>query len=300
MAKNFSSDEKKILLFFQEYNARFIYKGVEYSVINCAKPTCKKGEPKTDIYVLAESLSNNTQREFKISFKKINADFLENKISADRAMQIFGEDWEQIIENCTNSILKKIKDNKLIYKKKSGRTQKGSITLGWKFELLNKKSGLLSEKIDLTTDQVIDIYAGTNLSADKKDASINGISVSNSGVANFILYGNENIFGIQDVIDNLIPIQKFAEENPDIFFACKALNYRTFEKKFDGNRPLAIHIKWSVHNNKLHGVLVLNTPLSVCGNQVANSLTTSLEHLSIKDTNDVTDSILNDPSVIYE
>lgn len=78
----------------------------------------------------------------------------------------------------------------LIYKGK-GSTDKGAITLGWKFELLNVKSGQLSEKIDLTRQQVIDVYADTNLSEDKRNAYVNDVIIKDSGVANFIIVGKE-------------------------------------------------------------------------------------------------------------
>ena len=55
----------------------------------------------------------------------------------------------------------------MIYKKKSGRTDKGAFTLGWKYELLNKSNGDFSDIITLSCEQVIDVYAGTNLPDDK-------------------------------------------------------------------------------------------------------------------------------------
>ena len=58
----------------------------------------------------------------------------------------------------------------MIYKKKSGRTDKGAFTLGWKFELLNKSNGDFTDIITLSHEQVIDVYAGTNLPDDKKNA----------------------------------------------------------------------------------------------------------------------------------
>ena len=76
----------------------------------------------------------------------------------------------------------------LIYKSAFQRTDAGAITLGWKFELLNVPSGDLSGDMHLSYNQVVDVYAGTNLSADKRDASVNGRPIANSGVANYILF----------------------------------------------------------------------------------------------------------------
>ena len=61
-----------------------------WCVQNVGKPTCGNGEPKTDIYILLKSESSEEIREIKISYKKSNADFVENKIKADRAEIIFG------------------------------------------------------------------------------------------------------------------------------------------------------------------------------------------------------------------
>ena len=53
----------------------FVLSGVDYIIRKSGKPTCSKGEPKTDIYVLAESKDRALLVEIKISFKKENADF---------------------------------------------------------------------------------------------------------------------------------------------------------------------------------------------------------------------------------
>lgn len=82
------------------------------------------------------------------------------------------------------------------------QTEKGSITLGWKFELLNKSGGDLSGKMLLTDEQVVDVYAGSNLSPDKKNASVCGQIIRDSGVANYILM-DENVHSAQDVIDKI-------------------------------------------------------------------------------------------------
>ena len=55
----------------------FKFQGRQYKIIMSDKPTCSKGEPKTDIYILAENDKSETI-EIKISYKKENADFIEN------------------------------------------------------------------------------------------------------------------------------------------------------------------------------------------------------------------------------
>ena len=61
-----------------------------------------------------------------------------------------------------------------IYKEKFARTEKGAITLGWKFELMNKLSGEPSGQMKLDVSQVYDVYAGTNLPDRKRNAYVNG------------------------------------------------------------------------------------------------------------------------------
>ena len=93
---NFGKTERKIKdLFLSE--KKFTYEQANYSVLKCDKPTSSKGECKTDVYVLAQDDLGN-QKEFKISVKQNNADFLENKISLDRAIEILGSDAQSIIE----------------------------------------------------------------------------------------------------------------------------------------------------------------------------------------------------------
>ena len=78
----FGDAERRILSYFSK-GTKVIYKNREYEIIEAGKPTCPYGEPKTDIYVLVEN--DFGTEEIKISYKKENADFLENKTNAERA-----------------------------------------------------------------------------------------------------------------------------------------------------------------------------------------------------------------------
>lgn len=282
---DFGDAERRILAFMEE-GTEFKFHGEYYKVKVSGKPTCHKGEPKTDIYILAES--SHDEIEIKISYKKENADFIENKMSAERAEQLFGDDWANIIEQSTTAISNRFEERMLIYKNSFKRTEKGAITLGWKFELLNKSSGDLSGKMLLTEDQVIDVYAGGNLSEDKRNAMVNGEVIENCGVANYILM-DENVHSAQDVIDKMIPIKEYVITHPDIYFACKALNYRTFTGKWDGDRPLSVQVNWNAEDNKLVPELVYDKPLTVKGNEVANRLLNYMKKLNIHTTDDIDD-----------
>ena len=277
---DFGAAERRILSYF-EVGTKITLKGKELTVKEAGKPTCPQGEPKTDIYVLT---TDGT--EIKISYKKENADFLENKTNAVRAEQLFGSDWRGIIEHSTEGISDQFKKRMLIYKEKLQRTEKGAITLGWKFELLNKAGGDLSGKMDLTYQQIYDVYAGTNLSEDKRNANVNGRIIENSGIADYILV-TDDVSSAQDIIDQMYTIDEYIQNHPDIYFACKALNYRTFAQKYDGNRPLAVQVDWSVNDGKLSSELVFDKPLEMNGDEMAMRLLRCLELLKIKTTDDI-------------
>ncbi len=282
---DFGAAERRILA-FMSVGTEFVFEDKEYKVILSGKPTCQKGEPKTDIYILAESVSDKV--EIKISYKKENADFIENKMGSERAEQLFGDVWPEVIEQSTTAIRDRFAERMLIYKNKAGRVEKGSITIGWKFELLNKSGGDLSGKMLLTDDQVVDVYAGSNLSDDKKNATVNGKVIEGSGIANYILM-DESVNSAQEVIDKMIPIKDYVMMHPEIYFACKALNYRTFAKKWDGNRPLSVQVEWSEIDNKLVPRIVFDKPLMVGGNEVAERLINYMKKLNIETTDDIND-----------
>ncbi len=293
---NFGDAERHIASLLSVGN-RFSMNGLIYLIKCSGKPTCKKGEPKTDIYVYAES--NKDSIELKISYKKNNADFIENKTTAERAEALFGDNWIQIITSATRSIERAFYSKKLIYKVKSKRTEAGAITLGWKYELMNKSAGELSGVVDLTREQIIDVYAGTHISDEKKNANVNGKIIRNSGIANYILM-DDNLTSTQEVIDNIVSIESYVKKYPTIYFACKALNYRTYKNKYDGNRPLSVYVDWSVKDGKLHSELVFDNPLVIRGDFVANKLKSCLQQLGVATTEDIYVEMVSNPSIIIK
>ena len=291
----FGEAERRIATLLRAGNT-FFYNGDNFTIINSGKPTCVKGEPKTDIYVEAQSEYGDII-EIKITYKKENADFIENKTNAVRAAALFGDDWENIIMQATESIRDVFENKKLIYKSAAARTERGAITLGWKYELLNKTGGGLSGLVELTREQIIDVYAGTHISKDKRDARVNGEIIENCGIANCILM-NDGVKTTQEIIDSLYTIEDYVDMYPTVYFACKALNYRTFYNKYDGNRPLSVYVDWYVDNGQLCHNLVFDSPLSVGGDEVADKLLAALEELGIDTTDDITEDIVSDPSII--
>lgn len=231
----FGEAERRILAFMSP-GTKFNFRGKQYKIVMSDKPTCRDGEPKTDIYILAENDFDSI--EIKISYKKENADFLENKISADRAEQLFGPEWKNAVIQSTETIKDDFLRRMLIYKKAFQKTEAGAITLGWKFEFVNKGSGDLSGEVVIDKDQlrnlVLDVYAGVNLSNYKKDALVCGKSIKNSGVANYLLM-DDSVSTPQEVIDHMVSIEEYIDSNPKIYFACKALNLRSFTGKLNGD-----------------------------------------------------------------
>lgn len=281
---NFSNFERRVLSYFIK-GAIFTFEGKEFSVIKSGKPTCPNGEPKTDIYVLAKS-EDSEIKEIKISYKMKNADFIENKMNEERAAQLFGSNWKTVIIKATKSIKDQFENRYLIYKEKFSHTKKGSMTLGWKFELVNKKAGDLSGKIELTPEQVYSVFSGNNLPYSKRNSSVNGEVIAESGIAEYILI-SDDVSSADDVIAEMQPIDKYIRKHPHIYFACKALNYRTFQDKYDGNRPLAVQVDWKVKSGKLSPDLVFDKPLIKKGDEMANNLKNALNRLNIKTTTQI-------------
>lgn len=279
---DFIEAEEVVRRFFSK-GTTFNYEGEEYTVIDSGKPLPQKGkgEPKTDIYVCAQS--GDTTREFKISYKKKNADFLENKMKSDRAEQIFGENWKEIIEENTKRISDRFEEAPVLFLDQRKKTEPGSMTLGWRFELFNKPQGELSGKMEnMTMDQVYEVYAGEKLEDRKRDAKVNGKVIPNSGTADYILVTDE-VESAQDIINRMQTIGEYINDNPDIYFGCKALNYRSKKKKMEGNRALSVQVDWHVEDEKLNIDIEYEKPLMRDGKQMKAAVETCLKILQKKD-----------------
>ena len=290
---DFIEAEEVVRKFFPK-GTTFDYEGEEYMVIDSGKPLPQKGkgEPKTDIYVCAQS--EGTTKEFKISYKKKNADFLENKMKSDRAEQIFGANWKEIIEENTKRISDRFEETPVLFLDQRKKTEPGSMTLGWRFELFNKLQGGLSGKMEnLTRDQVYEVYAGKKLEERKRNAKVNGKVIPNSGTADYILVTDE-VESAQDIINRMQPIGEYIDENPDIYYGCKALNYRSKKKKMEGNIALSVQVDWHVEDEKLSIDIEYEKPLMRDGKQMKAAVETCLKLLQKKDATEFDSKELED------
>lgn len=263
----------------------FSLEGKDYKVLLSGKPRPSQGECKTDVYIKGIA-SNGEVRELKISVKQKNADFLENKMSFDRAHEILGENASCIIRHCLLSIKDCFLNDFLVYFEKKGKTRAHTMKLGWKFELLNKLSGEKSGVLELTERQKNDVFAGINLSEDKRNSRVNGQVINESGVANYILNIDDDNITQDTCLRNMQSIEEYAKSQT-IYFACKALNYRFDENKWDGPRPLSVYVDWFVENGKLNAHLIFDHPLEHKGKEIGEKLKNILRELKIKKFDDL-------------
>ncbi|MCU7202487.1 hypothetical protein [Turicibacter sanguinis] len=311
MAKELSASEseKHVLKLFQE-GTTFNYNNSTYCVTMSGKPKpskANKGECKTDIYIkasnISENKSSNTDKELeiKISYKKPNADFLENKILAQRAHAILGETWSDIIQTATTNINDRFENRYLIFHSKCHGPEAGAITLGWRYEIVNNPSGDLVGALTLDENQLLEIYAGNNLEESKRNSVVNEQEILNSGVPDYILceYASK-LLTAQDAIDQMLPITDYISANPNVYFACKAVNYYPQKKKkFEGNRALSVYVDWSVDGDKLSHTIKFDQPLTFFPKDISKNLESALKQLNIQQTSEITIDLVKDPFIIH-
>ena len=107
---------------------------------------------------------------------------------------------------------------------------------------------------------------------------------------------------IADFENSLQTIEHFVDtEQPTIYFACKALNYRAEKDKWDGDRPLSVYVDWQVKEGKLSAELKFDRPLTIKGNEVGNKLRHALSELHIDANNfEQLKGLLNNDCTIVE
>ena len=277
---NFSQTEANVISLFPK-NKEIVINKQKYLVQRCCKPRPSDGECKTDVYLELLEKKTNKVLVYKISIKQDNADFLENKMSYERAVEIFGGNAMIIISDAINRIKQAFEDDYLICFQKYKRTEAKTIKIGWKFELMNKLSGEKSALIPLTSKQKLDVYSGINLATNKKNSYVDDVVVENSGVADYLLIVSEHrILTAEKCIESLIPLNEYVKKE-DVYFACKAINYRVDKDKWDGDRPLSVWVDWTLKDGKLDGKLNMTLPLTKRANEIGNNIRYLLKTMKV-------------------
>ena len=260
----------------------FSWDGFTYKIILSGKPTVEGGggETKTDIYVLAKRNDDKT-KEFKISYKKSNYSFAENKIRKPRAEKIYGENWSKIIQDQIDLIKEKFTKQPLIYFQKDRKTCKGSVKLGWRYEMETKGPRPLGTEIDHNIAK--NIWANKGADDKYRNGIINGEKIPESGSPNYFLdIDATSVKTADEIFSNLVPISEWLSENMSIKSAFLAQNYRTVEKKQEGNkRHLAVWVEWKVKDGKLDTSLVFDRPLEMESKPVLENFKNCIKKLGM-------------------
>ena len=280
---NFSKAEQKIrdIISNSEF---FTFEGKKFSPILVSKPVVEGGggETKTDIYLEAKNLKDKKIHQFKISYKKNNFSFVENKIRKERARMIYGKNWSSIIQKQILSIKKEFSKEPLVYFDTDRRTRKGSIKLGWRYEM-EFQSTARRLGVIIQEDIMDQVLQNVNSSKKYSDGIVNGKKISMSGIPNQFLHRDPlEINTIDDVFQNLEPFEKIAEER-NVTSAFLAQNYDPYmDKQHGGNRRhLAVYVDWVVVDKKLSAKLHFDKPLETDSNLQLTKLKDSLEKLGI-------------------
>ena len=263
-------------------NGEFTFENEHYQVIQNSKPSSEK---KTDFYVLARKIKDNTEREFKISYKKPDFSFVENKVKPHRIPYIYGENWSEILKAQIKptqhrfNALKNIVDCK-----------KEKIMLGWRYEIEQldaPKTGGRNLSTIIQQNISSQVLWGDGCADKMRDALVDGKKITNSGIPDFILIKDpESIKTIQDVFDDLHDIRKYAKKHWKMRAGFIAQNNRwerqTKTWKTEGfSRSFPVWVKWDVVKQKLRGRRVYDKPLEKCAGDIIENLYNCLEEMGI-------------------
>ena len=294
MVKEFSEAEKNIRKIIAD-SEFFIFEGEKYTVDLVSKPVVKGGggETKTDVYLVARNTKTQKTREIKISFKKPNFSFVENKIKAERAVELYDKNWSSIIQKQIKEIKNEFQARHLFYFEKTGRIEKGSITLGWRYEMEDKLARKLGVKIK--QDIAEQVWANKNASSKYRDGIVEQKIVPMSGVPNYYLNKNPSELTIDNIFSNLKPMSELLKTHHNIYASFLAQNFRSHKNKQEGNRrDLAVWVTWKVKNGKIDCDLVFDKPLQMESGQALKNLEKCLKKLGIKTWDRITIDLLSD------
>ena len=282
MVKDFSESEKKLREIISNSKS-FTFEGEAFVPELVTKPTIEGGggETKTDVYIKARKISDNSISEIKISYKQKNFSFLENKIKKERAEAIYGKNWLQVVSQQIEQIKERFAHQPLVYFEKSGNTRKGSIKLGWRYEM--ESYGKRTLGVSIKQNIAKQVLQNENAIKKYADGFVNGNIIPGSGMPDYFLTENiSQIKNTDDIFQNLVSAKDMINKSK-ITAAFLAQNYDPFmDKQHGGNRRhLAVYVDWTAKNNKLSANLVFDKPLLIDSNQQYDKLLIALEKLGI-------------------
>ena len=255
----------------------------KYKIIQLSKPTVSGGggETKTDIYIKAKNRSNGNEEEIKISYKRQSFSFVENKIKSHRAEAIYGKEWSEIICEQINEIRDNFLAKPLIYFESTGHTERGSFTLGWRYEM--EHNGKRKLQVKVKQDIAAQVWKNKGAQAQYRDGIVDGEKIPFSGMPNFCLtIEPDDVKTADDVFRNLVSMDELIQTHGNITAAFLAQNYRSHKQKQEGNkRHLGVWINWKIVNGKLDCEYVFDKPLEMESRPRLENLKDCLKELGI-------------------
>jgi hypothetical protein len=271
--KEYIKLEEKIVSLFKP-GTTFEFKGNKFVTLLSQKPTIGKGEPKTDVFIRAKSLDGQNLINLKISVKmELDTYFVENKITEKRFNEIFSKETKQIIsETLKKDIYPELRNEKI---------HEGTrFTLGWRCDIFVNDTRKKRIRIIVSKEEALEIYCGKKRPEYYRNAMINGKTIINSGVPDYIIETmRENINSPNDVLENFIPINEYINnKDKRMFDFCLVavnlfiINRKNDIFKWDGNRPLFISIIWIFEQNCIQGLIDFNNIFEKRANEIVENL----------------------------
>ena len=262
-------------------NGKFTFENEHYQVIQNSKPSSEK---KTDFYVLARNIEDNTEREFKISYKKPDFSFVESKVKPHRIPYIYGENWSEILKVQIKPIQHLFNAEPVV------DFIKEKIKIGWRYEIEQlDATGIGGRNLSTVIQQNISSHVlwGDRCSDKWRDGFVDGRKITNSGIPDFILIKDDkDIHDIQDVFDDLHDIREYAKKHWKMRAGFIA-QYNRWDKqtktwKTEGfSRSFPVWIKWDVVKQKLRGRRIYDKPLEKSARDIIENLYNCLEEMGI-------------------
>ena len=280
MGKDFSEAEKKLRKLIS--NSKFIFEGQSYQAGKADKPKVQGsgGETKTDAYFIAKNHRGN-EKEFKISYKKENFSFLENKLTKKNALDLYGPGWSDIIREQISGLEKEFSKRILFYEEKKGRVYPGSICLGWRNEIaIHPRTLCVIPKQDIAER----VLSNKNRRSKLRDGTVGGKIIPGSGVPNyFIKMKLEGIKSVNDIFENLKSIEDVVE-GLDLYSVFIAHNYDPINDKQHGgdSRSLAVSVDWKTVNGKIEADLIFDKQLEINSNDQADKIKEIIQSVGLK------------------